>query len=170
MAGHSLLNQVNSKSEFIVVNGETYNIVLTYNRVVGIQDFIVGVKFTDADGSMDSAKVKYPPNPYSLAKAIAYRVVQMVKLDLDKVAVVGFYLLTDDLDARGPDAAKAKARIYNAKAIAMHREFKHKLQYLTAFEVDGGVGWALSVNHYSTYQQFDVFKNELAKQIRVTIC
>jgi hypothetical protein len=170
MAGHPLLNQVRSKSEEITVNGETYYIELSYNRVAGIPGFVVGLKFSDANGSMDSAMIKHPPNPYSLAKAVAWRAVQMLKPDLDNVSIMGFYLLTEEIDARGPNASKAKTRIYNTKATTMHRELKDKLQYLAAFEVEGGVGWAMSVNHYSTYQQFDVFQNELAKQMRMAIC
>ena len=79
--------------------------------------------------------IKHPPNPYSLAKAVAYRAVQMLKPDLDNVSIMGFYLLTEDIDARGPNASRAKTRIYNTKAATMHRELKDKLQYLTAFEV-----------------------------------
>lgn len=170
MAGHPLLNQVRSKSEAIVVDNETYNIVLSYNRVIGIEGYIVGVKFSDASGSMDSSLIKYPSNPFGLARAVAYRVSQMLKPDLDDVAIMGFYLLTEELDARRPGGGKLKTRVYGNQALLIHGEVKHKLQYLTTFEVVGGVGWAMSVAPHTAYEPFDVLKNELAKQIRTTIC
>ncbi len=170
MAGHPLLNQVRTKSEAIVVDNETYHIVLSYNRINGIDGYVVGVKFTDASGSMDSSLIKNTPNPYRLARAIAYRVAQMVKPDLTAVTIMGFYLLTEELDARRVGGGKIKTRLYTNQAILIHEEIKHRLEYLTMFEVAGGVGWAMSVEHHTAYESFNVLKNELAKQIRTTIC
>lgn len=73
MAGHALLNQVRHKREAIAVDGEPYHVELSYNRIAGIEGFVVGLKFSDASGSMDSALAKYHANPFRLAKAIASR-------------------------------------------------------------------------------------------------
>lgn len=170
MAGHPLLNQVRTKSEAIVVDNETYHIVLSYNKIAGIVGYVVGVKFTDASGSMDSSLIKYPANPFRLATAIGYRAAQMIKPDLDTVEILGFYLLTEDLDARRSGGGRIKTRLYTTGAYTLHKEVKHKLQHMTSFTVEGGVAWAMCVNHYETYAQFGVLKNELVKQIRVSIC
>lgn len=94
----------------------------------------------------------------------------MILPELDSITILGFYLLTDDLDMRRADGGKLKKRLYGNKALLIHSEVKHKLQHLTTFEVDGGVAWAMSVNHHSSYPQFTVFENELAKELRVAIC
>jgi hypothetical protein len=169
MAGHPLLNQVRSKSESIAINGETYNIVLSYNQVVGIQGFVVGLKFTDASGSMDSAAAK-PVHGIQLSLAIAHRAIQMIKPDLDSVEILGFYLLTDELEGRKVGGTKQKKRMYGNQAIKMQQAFKDKLQHLANLEVEGGAAWVLSTKPYSDYEQFNLLEKELAKQLRAEIC
>lgn len=169
MAGHPLLNQVRSKSEPITVGDSTYTIILSYNKVIGIEGFVVGLKFSDSTGSMDSSKPKRV-NGMELANAIAHRVVQMIKPDLDGIAILGFYLLTDDIDVRRPGRSATKIMLYDHQAATIHGNLKNKLQHLTNFEVQGGKAWAMSVKPYSTYDQFGVLESELAKQLRILSC
>jgi hypothetical protein len=169
MAGHSLLNQVRAKSEALTVGGETYSIVLTYNKVLGIDGYVVGLKFSDAVGSMDSAKAK-PVHGIQLSLAIAHRVIQMIKPDSDSVEILGYYLLTDELDVRKVDGTRQKKRLYGNQANKMQQAFKDKLQHLANFEVEGGAAWVLSAKPYSNYEQFKLLEKELAKQLRVTLC
>lgn len=169
MAGHPLLNQVRSKNELIAVDGETYNIILSYNQVIGIEGFVVGLKFTDATGSMDSSKAK-AANGIRVGVAIARRAIQMIKPDLDSVGILGFYLLTDELDTRRPSGSRGKIRLYTNQARIMQHAFKDKLQHLTNFEVQGGTAWVLSEKPYGTYDQFSIIENELAKQMRIILC
>ncbi|MEN9866298.1 MAG: hypothetical protein RL748_1888, partial [Pseudomonadota bacterium] len=42
MAGHSLLNQIRSKSEALTIGGEIYNIVLTYNKAGQSHQIAIG--------------------------------------------------------------------------------------------------------------------------------
>ncbi len=169
MTGHPLLNQVKDKTEIISVDGKTYNVHLSYHRIAGVEGFVVGLKFSDESGSMDSSK-SGNVNPFTLGTAVANKAAQMLKSDLDSVSILAYYLLTEDLDARRTDGGKSKGKVYHAQAIRIHRRVKHKLQHLTRFEVKGGLGWAMTVNDFGSYDQFKVLENELAKQMRVIPC
>ncbi len=138
MAGHPLLHQIKEETGIIAAGGTTYNIHLSYHRVAGVEGYVVGLKFSDQSGSMDSSK-SGKVNPFLLGNAIAHKTLQMVKSDLDKISVLGFYLLTDDLESRHANGSRLKRRIYNAQAIEIRANVKHKLQYLTSFEVEGGL-------------------------------
>ena len=163
------MNQVKSKTDIIAVDGQKYNVHLSYHRVTGVDGFVVGLKFSDESGSMDSSKPG-SVNPFALGTAVANKAAQMLKPDLDAVSILAFYLLTDDLDARRADGGKSKGTVYQANAIRIHRRVKHKLQYLTRFAVQGGLGWAMSENDFGSYDQFKVLENELAKQLRAIPC
>lgn len=169
MAGHPLLNQVRAKNEIIVVDSKEYEVVLSYNKVAGIDGYVVGLKFTDDTGSMDSSIAK---RTYAIpvALAIAHRAVQMLKPDLHQIAILGFYLLTDDLDAGSLLAKKAKIRVYNNRAIEMHKSFRDTLPHMARLDTLGGVAWIFTEKSYNSYEQFNLLENELAKQIRATIC
>lgn len=169
MAGHPSLSQVHERTEIASVNGTIYNIHLSYHKVSGIEGYVAGLKFTDQYQSMDSAKPG-KVNPFLLSKAIAQKAVEMIKPDLDKVSVLGFYLLTDDLEERRKGGTRLKKRLYNAQAIEIHSNVKHKLQHLNRFETEGGLGWAMSKDDFSSYSEFKVFERELAKQLRVLPC
>lgn len=169
MAGHPLLNQVKSKTDIVAVDGKLYNVHLSYHRVVGIEGLVVGLKFSDEGGSMDSAKPGNV-NPYALGRAVANKTAQMLKPDLEAISILAFYLLTEDLDNRRADGGEAKATIYHAQAIRIHNRVKHKLQNLTRFSVQGGLAWAMSEHDFATYDQFKVLENELAKEMRVLPC
>ncbi len=86
---------------------------------------------------MDSARAANV-NGMALANAVAHRAVQMIKPDLATIAILGFYLLTDELAERRPNGARRKTQLYSAKASVMHRNLIGKLQHLTEFEVVGG--------------------------------
>ncbi len=97
MAGHPLLNQVKAKTDIVAVAGKLYNVHLSYHRVDGVDGFVVGLKFSDEGGSMDSAKPGNV-NPYALGRAVANKAAQMLNPDLDSVSILAFYLLTEDID------------------------------------------------------------------------
>lgn len=107
---------------------------------------------------------------YRLGRVIATKAVQMLEPELQKIAILGFFLLTEDLEVRQPDAVAIKQKQYHAKAIVIHSKLKHRLPYLTSFEVQGGLGWAMSEKDFTTYDQFKVLESELAKQVRITPC
>lgn len=169
MAGHPLLNQVRTKIEPLVVDGKTYQIILTYNRVIGIDGYVVGLKFADDAGSMDSAKAGNA-HGIRLANAVAYRAVQMVRPDLAAISILGFYLLTEELEQRSAKGALRKIQLYSAQAGRIQREFIEHFQHLTEFSVAGGTAWLLSKMPYHAYNQYPLLEKELAKQLRVTIC
>jgi hypothetical protein len=169
MAAHPLLNQVRSKSEILVVNGKSFNVVLSYNKVHGIDGYVVGLKFSDASGSMDSSKSS-ALDAHQLSIAVSRKAVQMLKPELDSVEILGYFLLTDDIEVRKMGGSVGKKRVYSNGAIRMRRELKDRLQHLANLEVDGGAAWILSVKPYSDYEQFHLLENELAKQLRIEIC
>ncbi len=169
MAGHPLVNQVKAKSDMVAIGDKLYNVHLSYHRIAGVEGLVVGLKFSDENGSMDSAK-RGITNPFGLGTAIANKAVQMLRPDLNNVTILAFYLLTEDLDARRAGAGAAKGTFYAAQAVKIHRQIKPRLPHLTSFEVQGGLGWAMSVDDFGSYEQFKVFENELAKQLRVIPC
>ncbi|WP_299948049.1 hypothetical protein [uncultured Microbulbifer sp.] len=169
MAGHPHLNQVRSKTDLISVNGKAYNVELTYHVVFGLDGYVVGLKFSDHLGGMDSSKRGHT-NPYALGKAVAQSVIKLITPDLYKVSILGFYLLTDDLANRRKDAVQLKRRLYHAKAVDIHEAVSHHLKHLIQVEVDGGLGWAMSTKDFPSYSQFEVFERELAKELRVLPC
>ncbi len=169
MAAHPLLNQVRSKSEAIVVDNETYNVVLSFNTVHGIDGYVVGLKFSDASGSMDSSKTK-PVNGMRLALAISRRAIQMIKPDIDSVEILGFYLLIDRVENKKTAEKLQKKTVYDIRANKMQQALKDKLQHLANLEVEGGAAWIMSAKPYNEYEQFNLLEKELAKQLRVEIC
>ncbi|WP_338847747.1 hypothetical protein V8J88_03255 [Massilia sp. W12] len=168
-AGHPLLNQIRSKTETVSVQGIPFHVILSYNKVAGIDGYVIGLKFSDAEGSMDSAKAKQA-NGIQIALAIAHRAVQMLTPDLHSISILGFYLLTDEIEARRPGGSRLKVRLYSSQAAAMHQALQHKLQHLSRFTTEGGVAWVLSEHPHANYGQFNALKSELAKQIRTTLC
>lgn len=169
MAGHSLLNQVRTKNEVVVVDGKPFTVILSYNTVAGIDGYVVGLKFTDGTGSMDSAIAK-PVDGIQVGLAVAHRAIQMLKPDLHRVAILGFYLLTDDIDTSRPRGSDVKIWMYNRQARTLHRICKDKLQHLTRFDVQGGTAWVMSEKPYSSYEHVSILESELAKQLRVALC
>ncbi len=169
MAGHSLLNQVRTKNEVVVVDDAPYTVILSYNTVAGIDGYVVGLKFTNATGSMDSAVAK-SANGIRLALAIAHRAIQMLKPDLHQVAIFGFYLLTDDIDSSRPGGSDVKTWAYTRQARTIHAACKDKLKHLARFDVQGGKAWVISEKPYSSYEHVSILESELAKQLRVALC
>jgi hypothetical protein len=169
MAGHPLLNQVKEKTEIAHIGGSIYHIHLSYHRVTGIEGYVAGLKFSDQDKNMDSSKIG-KVNPFQLGIAIANKAKQMVAPDLDQISILGFYLLTDDLEARKKGGSRLKKRLYNAQALEIHSQVKNKLPHLTRLETDRGAGWAMSEHNFSSYHEFQIFERELAKQLRISAC
>lgn len=168
MAGHSLLNQVRTKNEVLVVDDAKYNVILSYNKVASIDGYVVGLKFANANGSMDSAVAK-SANGIRLSLAIAHRAIQMLKPDIHQVAILGFYLLTDDIESSRPGGSDVKIWAYTRQARTIHKACKDKLQYLTRFDVQGGTAWAMTEKPYNTYEQVSILENEIAKQLRISL-
>lgn len=167
MAGHPLINQVAENKEAITIDGIVYCVHITWHRMPGVDGYLVGLKFSDAGGSMDSAKIG-SANPYKLADAVRIRAAQILMRDLANISIFGFYLLTDDLENRRSGSAKIKRKFYHTGATFIHESVKHKLQYLTSFDVQGGMGWVMSENQIETYENFGLFENELSKPLRIT--
>ena len=94
----------------------------------------------------------------------------MIKSDLASVEILGYYLLTDDLEARKAGGSKVKKRLYGNGAARMQQALGVKLKHLANLEVDGGSAWILSAKPYSEYEQFNVLEKELAKQLRAAVC
>jgi hypothetical protein len=61
-------------------------------------------------------------------------------------------------------------RLYSNQATTIHKAFKDKLGHMVEFEVEGGVAWVLTEKPWHTYEHFNVLENELAKQLRITLC
>lgn len=169
MAGHPALSHVKEKREMVSVCGSLYHVHLTYHEMVGIKGCVAGIKFSDNTNSMDASK-SGKVNPFLLGAAIARKTIQMLKPDLDKISILGFYLLTDDLEIRRQGAARLKKRLYSAQALEIHSNVRHKLPYITRVEADGGMGWAMSKEDFKSIDQYKIFERELAKELRVISC
>lgn len=169
MTGHPLVNYVKEKKDTVLVGGSIYKIHLTYHKVLGIKGYVAGLKFSDHFDSMDSSKTG-KVNPFLLGSAIARKTIQMIKPDLEKISIFGFYLLTDDIESRRKGGSRLKKRLYNAQAIEIHSKVKHKLPHITRIETDGGLGWSMSKEDFSNLRDFKIFERELAKQLRVIPC
>jgi hypothetical protein len=139
MPESSLLTQVKESNAVIFVGGDAYTIHLSYHRMTGFAGYVVGLKFSDGTGSMDSSKVRQIDG-LQTGRVIAQKAVQMLLPELSETSFLGFYLLTEGLEVRGPRAVAAKKRLYNAQAIAIHKQVKHRLPVLARLEVDGGAG------------------------------
>lgn len=169
MAGHPALSYVKEKREIVSISGSIYKVHLTYHKVSGISGYVAGIKFSDSSDSMDSSKTA-KVNPFLLGSAIAQRTIQMIKPDLKQISILGFYLLTDDLETRRQGASKLKKRLYNAQAIEIHSKVKYRLPHLTRVETDGGIGWAMSEHDFESLDEYKIFEQELAKELRVISC
>ncbi|WP_226644411.1 hypothetical protein [Microbulbifer variabilis] len=169
MAGHYLLRQTHEKTSVITVGGSNYTIQVSYHDVAGITGKAVGIKFTNASGSMDSS-VMGKTNGLSLARAIGTRATEMILPDLPSISIVGFYLLTDDLGRRKANAIHIKNRAYGHGAREIYKHLKHKLPHFIALHTDGGIGWFMSDVKISETDQYRIFEQELAKPLEVLPC
>lgn len=166
MSGHPLLPQVKERTSAISVAGNVYNISLSYHKVASISGYLVGIKFADKSHSMNPAK-KAGVNGAQLGVAIGQRAMQMIEPDLDTIAVLGFYLLTEDLDKRGEKAVKIKRRMYNSTALKIHSRVKYRLPILRMMETTGGIGWAMSRENFSESREYQAFVRQLGKQLEI---
>ncbi len=169
MIAHSLLKQTHTKSKVLGISGNTYRLVLSYNRVIGIDGYVVGLKFTVETINKDAAKAG-SVHGMRLANAVGRRVVQMIKPDLATVSILGFYLLAADLDACSQVGRRAKMRLYHTHAVRIKKELISKLQHLTATDLVDSAAWILSDKPHYTYDQFTRLDKELAKQLQGAVC
>lgn len=167
MSGHPSLPQIKAKSSAITVSGSVYTIHLSYHEVSQVSGYVVGIKFADRNNSMNPAN-RGSVNGAQLGIAIGQRIMQMVESDLDSIALLGFYLLTDGLDQRGDKAIRAKKRIYSSTAVKIHTQVKHRLPLLKMLEVSGGVGWAMSRQDFNQSREFDALVQQLGKQLEIS--
>lgn len=91
----------------------------------------------------------------------------MITPTLNRVAIIGFYLLTDGLEDRGPDAVNAKARLYNMGAKKIHKGFKHELPLIERMKLDGAFGWVMTKSDIRQTTLFNELQKEFARQIEV---
>lgn len=169
MSNQAILSPVREKTSLVVVSGNTYNISCSYHNLPGIPGYVVGIKFSDRTNSMDSSK-SGNTHAFKLAIAIGERAIQMIRPDLNKTSIIGFYLLTDDLSARNPKAIQLKQRVYGNQAILMHEKVKHKLPKLTMLRTSGGLGWTMSSHDFQSSETFNIFQRELGKRLELLPC
>lgn len=50
------------------------------------------------------------------------------------------------------------------------KALQHRLPHLARLETLGGVAWLFTEKIHTAYSQFNRLENELAKQIRTTLC
>jgi hypothetical protein len=137
-----------------------------YHTVSGISGEVVGIKFSNQKNSMDPSD-KGRVNGITLGRVIGKKVAEMVAPDLDSIAVLGFYLLTDGLADRGARAVLIKQRMYGAQARNIHNSLKHKLPVLQMLQASGGIGWTMSKEDFSSHRQYELFEQELRKQLEI---
>lgn len=115
MAGHPLLISQKVNRSRLAIQNRIFEVELSYYKYNQVDGYLVGLKFSDETGSMDSSK-SGNFDGYALGRAIGGRAVSMLRPDINKTALLGFYLLTEDLSARGERAVSAKARQYRFQA------------------------------------------------------
>ncbi|MFA0813394.1 hypothetical protein [Microbulbifer epialgicus] len=169
MAGHYLLRQTHEKTSVISVGGSNYTIQVSYHDVAGITGKAVGIKFTNANGSMDSS-ISGSAHGLSLARTIGKHATEMILPDLPSISILGFYLLTDDLGRRKANAIHIKNRAYGHGAREIYKHVKHKLPHFIALHTVGGIGWFMSNEKISDTDQYRIFEQELAKPLEVLTC
>ena len=133
MAGHPALSYVKEKRDIVSVGGQLFNVNVSYHNVKGVDGFVTGIKFSDRNNSMDSS-IKGSVGPYKPAASVAEKVIKLITPDIDTISILGFYLLTNDLDARMKGGGELKRKMYKAYAIQMHEQLVHKLPYITQIE------------------------------------
>lgn len=166
MAGHHLTTKHWEKTSTVLVAGNQYNVQLSYHNIKGIPGNVVGIKFSDDSNSMDSSK-KGSVNGVLLGRVIGEKVIRMVSDDLNKISILGFYLLTDELDSRSKHAVFVKERLYGNQAQKIHSYVKHQLPVIRMLRVKGGTGWTMSKKDLLDEQQFKLLEKELGKRLEV---
>ena len=169
MTGQQILTYEKEKISVTIVNGMEYTVQVSYMKIQGVNGTAVGIKFTNAAGSMDPAKggsVSF----LKLARAIGGKAAQMILQDIKNISIVGFYLLTEDLAKRSDTAVAAKQRAYTSGARLIHKDLKGYLPILTMYDSDGGLGWTMSKKDLEQTNELDLFKEELRKTLQVIPC
>jgi hypothetical protein len=114
---------------------------------------------------MDASIKQKGVNSYAIINALALRAAQMISPALPKVAAIGFYLLTDGLEERGPRAKNGKARLYNFGAMKIHDAFKHELLIIERLKIEGAFGWAMTKTDIRQTTLFSAIQKEFSNQI-----
>jgi hypothetical protein len=165
MGNHALLRTIKEDRSVVSVDGFKYTVVISWHDVPSISGDVLGLKFMNQDGAMDASIKQKGVNSYSIINALAHRATQMITPTLDRVAVIGFYLLTDGLDDRGPLAKAGKARLYNFGALQIHEAFKHELPLIARLKLEGAFGWVMTKSDIRQTSLFRELQKEFANQI-----
>lgn len=167
MGSHALLRVIKEDTSVVSVDGFKYTVVISTHDVPSINGDVLGIKFTNQNGSMDASIKQKGIDSYRIIDALAYRATQMIAPTLYKVSIIGFYLLTDGLDDRGPIAVNAKARLYNMGARKIHKGLKHELPLIERMKLEGAFGWVMTKSDITQTTLFKEIQKEFANQIEV---
>lgn len=168
MSGHpSIYEKINERENGVIVyGGSKYEIVLTINRYDNFNGDLVGIKFFDSLGSMDSSK-KVHTNGIKLGIEIGKKVSEMLKelfIKNNNIKLVGFYLLTEDMTEK---RAARKIEQYDLQAGIIHKKVSKFLPELFAFDANGGSAWCMGANKFLDQSQFKLFIDEIGKQVGI---
>lgn len=170
MAGHSLLPIIKENKSEITVSGAKYTVVVSTHRVQGLEGDVLGIKFQNEFGSMDSSIAVKGVDSYQVINSLASKTQSMILPVLNQVSMIGFYLLTDGLEARGQDAISAKSRLYNMGARKIHKNFRHELPVITKMRIEGAFGWIMSKSDIKQSNLYIELEREFARQIEILPC
>lgn len=167
MVGHSSLPTIREVSSEIEVSGFKYSVVVSTHHLPGLKGNALGVKFTNDQGSMDATIKSKGVDSFAVVNALAVRTQQMILPSLSSTAMIGFYLLTDGLEARGEDAARAKIRLYNMGARRIHQSIKHQLPLITRLQVESAFAWVISKEDMTHSRLLFGLQKEFGRRVEV---
>lgn len=170
MAGHPLLPIIKENKSEITVSGAKYTVVVSTHKVDGLEGDVLGIKFQNEYGSMDSSIAVKGVDSYQVINALASKTQSMILPVLNQVSMIGFYLLTNGLEVRGGDAVSAKNRLYNMGARKIHKNFKHELPIITKMRIEGAFGWVMSKSDITQSNLYVELEREFARQIEILPC
>lgn len=165
MGNHALLRTVKEDISVVSVDGFKYSVVISLHDVPSISGDVLGIKFMNQDGAMDASIKQKGVNSYAIIDALALRATQMIAPTLHRVAVIGFYLLTDGLDDRGPGAIDAKVRLYSMGARKIHKGLKHELPLIERMKLEDAFGWIMTKSDIRQTTLFSEIQKEFTNQI-----
>ena len=167
MGSHALLRIINEETSVVSVDGFKYTVVISTHDVPTLSGDVLGVKFMNEDGSMDASIRQKGIHTFRVIDALAYRATQMIAPNLHRVAIIGFYLLSDGLDDRSARAKRAKVRLYNFGALKIYEAVKHELPLIEQMKLEDAFGWVLTKNDIKQTTLFKEIQKEFANQIEI---
>jgi hypothetical protein len=167
MGSHALLRTIKEETSVVSVDGFKYTVVISTHDVPTLSGDVLGIKFMNQDGAMDASIRQKGVDSYRIIDALAYRATQMIAPNLHRVAIIGFYLLSDGLDDRGPKAIRAKARLYSMGARKIHKSCKHELPLIEQMKLEDAFGWVMTKSDIRQTTLFKEIQKEFANQIEV---